>query len=124
MKVLAINCGSSSIKFIVTNASPGHMDPKPLARGHIDGIGSPQSAIRLNRPQHSTLHENLVVSDHSEGIRKTFNLLARYEELAPSTIDAVGHRFVHGGDVFTDPIVVDQQVMSTLGIVNLPKIQP
>lgn len=114
MKVLALNCGSSSIRFVVTDASSGSINPTPLARGHIDGIGSPQSTIRLNRPHHSPLHEDLAVSDHSEGIRKTFNLLERYEELAPSTIDAVGHRFVHGGDVFTDPIVVDQQVMSTL----------
>jgi len=95
------------------NARPGPVDPQPLGRGHIDGIGSSQSVIRLARPQHSLLHEDLVVSDHSEGIRKTFDLLERYEELAPSTIDAVGHRFVHGGDVFTDPIVVNQQIMST-----------
>ncbi len=118
MKVLALNYGSSSIKFLVTETSPGHIDPKPLARGHIDDIGSPQSAIRFTRPQNSPLHENRTISDHSKGMRKIFELLGQCKELAPSSLDAVGHRFVHGGDALFNPVVVDQEVLSVLDAVS------
>ena len=118
MKVLALNYGSSSIKFLVTETSPGHVDPNPLARGHIDGIGSPQSAIRFTRPQNSPLHEYLTISDHSQGLRKIFVLLDRCTELTPSSLDAVGHRFVHGGDAMSNPLVVDQKALSTLEAVS------
>lgn len=118
MKVLALNYGSSSIKFLVTETSPGDIDPEPLARGHIDGIGSPQSAIRFTRPQNSPLHENLTISDHSQGMRKIFDLLDQCEELTPSTLEAAGHRFVHGGDTLSNPVVVDQEVLSALDAVS------
>ncbi len=114
MKVLALNYGSSSIKFLVTETSPGHIDPKPLARGHIDGIGSPQSAIRFTRPQNSPLHEHLAITDHRQGMRKIFDLLDQYKELTPSTLEAAGHRFVHGGDALTHPVVVDEKILSAL----------
>ena len=118
MKVLALNYGSSSIKFLVTETSPDHVDPKPLARGHIDGIGSPQSAIRFTRPQNSPFHEYLTISDHSQGLRKIFDLLDRCPELTPSSLDAAGHRFVHGGDTLSDPVVVDQEILSALEAVS------
>lgn len=114
MKVLALNYGSSSIKFLLAEASPSHPGLQLLARGQISSIGSSQSAVRLNQLGRPPVKENLVVANHSEGTRKLFDLLNRYGEPAPSTIDAVGHRVVHGGDIFTEPVVVDESVLSTL----------
>ncbi len=114
MKVLAMNCGSSSIKFAVANVGPGQSDPTLLTRGLINGIGSSESSIRLSRPQRVDVLENQTVSDHREGVRKIVSLLSQYEELAPSSLDAAGHRFVHGGDALTNPIVVDQEILSAL----------
>ncbi len=114
MKVLALNYGSSSIKFLLAKASPGHEDLKPLARGQINGIGSSQSAVRLNLSDRPPVQERRVVANHSEGTRSLFDLLNHYENLSPSTINAVGHRVVHGGDVFTEPTMVDESVLSTL----------
>ncbi len=112
--MLALNYGSSSIKFLLAETSPGHDDLTSMARGHIDGIGSSQSAIRLNFSNGPPVQEKRVVSDHTEGAKSLFNLLSRYKELTPSTIDAVGHRVVHGGDVFTEPTMVEESVLSTL----------
>lgn len=114
MKVLALNYGSSSIKFLLAEASPGVDDLQPLERGHIDGIGSSQSSLKLNVTDQPLVQKELVVSDHNEGTRKIFGLLDQYEGLSPSTIDAVGHRVVHGGDVFTEPTIVDESVLSKL----------
>lgn len=114
MKVLALNYGSSSIKFLLAETSPGHDDLQPLARGHIDGIGSPQSAIGLNLSDRPPVQEKLVISDHTEGAKNIFDFLNRHEGLSPSTIEAVGHRVVHGGDVFTEPTIVDESILSTL----------
>jgi acetate kinase len=114
MKVLALNYGSSSIKLLMAESCPGHDDLHLLARGQIEGIGSPHSAIRLNLSEGPSVQELVVVSDHHESTKNIFNLLSRHEKLSPSTIDAVGHRVVHGGDVFTEPTVVNQKVLSTL----------
>lgn len=118
MKVLALNYGSSSIKFLVIESHYEQKDPEVLARGRIEGISTSQSGMRLTRPQHSPLHETFEVADHTEGTRKVFDLLHRYENLSPSTIDAVGHRFVHGGNVFSSPTVVDQETLATLERLN------
>ncbi len=104
-------------------ASAGHDHPQPLARGYVDGIGSSQSAISLHLTDRQSIREKLVVSDHTEGAKNIFDLFNQYEELTPSTIDAVGHRVVHGGDVFTEPTIVNESVLSTLdGLSDLAPI--
>ena len=112
VNVLAINSGSSSIKFAVVRLDSPHGEANLLTRGLIDGIGTSESSIRLDGPQ--PVHDTQVVSDHHEGVRTIFSLLNHHEELAPSSLDAVGHRFVHGGDALRNPVVVDQHVLSTL----------
>ena len=112
VKVLAINCGSSSIKFAVVNVGPDRSDASLLTRGRISDIGASESSIRLNG--RVEVYDNQPVPDHREGIRKIFGFLNQREELAPSSLDAAGHRFVHGGDALVDPVVVDQEVLSAL----------
>lgn len=114
MKVLALNYGSSSLKFLLAEIHPDQCEPQPLARGHLAGIGSCQSTLKLNPADGPSVQEEHVVSDHSEGTRKIFDLLNRYEEIAPSTFAAVGHRIVHGGEAFTKPTIVNEQALSTL----------
>ncbi len=114
MKVLAINCGSSSIRFSVTTTGPEPVNPQTLARGLIDGIGSPESSIRMSRPQRDAVHQRRAVPDHRRGIQTLFHLLEQDERLVPATLDAVGHRFVHGGGGATEPVVVDRPMESTL----------
>jgi acetate kinase len=114
MKVLALNYGSSSIKFLLVEVGSCEVNSVALARGHLDGIGSSQSTFRLSRPGRAPVHESIATSDHIESTQKLFALLNRYDELSLQTIDGVGHRVVHGGDAFIKPTMVNQQVLSTL----------
>lgn len=114
MNVLAVNCGSSSIKFAAVRVVTGQRDPNLLIRGVIDDIGASESSIRFNGSHGLDVHDTRIVPDHREGIRTIFGLLDQHGELAPSSLDAVGHRFVHGGDALINPVVVDQEVLSAL----------
>lgn len=118
MNVLAINCGSSSIKFAVVRVVPGRSAVNPLIRGVIEDIGASESSIQCNGSQGGDIHDTRMISDHREGVRKIFDLLKQSGELAPSSLDAVGHRFVHGGDTLSAPVVVDQEILSALDAVS------
>jgi acetate kinase len=122
MKILALNYGSSSIKFLVIQVEPNLAASETLARGQIRGLGTSQSDIRLTRPLHSPVVNTVSGADHSEGTKKIFELFSQYEELSPSTFDAVGHRMVHGGDVFTEPTLVSREAMATLN--DLSELAP
>ncbi|MDT7042875.1 acetate/propionate family kinase [Candidatus Nitronereus thalassa] len=114
MKVLALNYGSSSIKFLMAESRPSHDMLYPLGRGSIDGIGTSQSTLRLYFSDRPPVQESLVATNHTQGTTFLFDHFNLYEEFSPSTIHAVGHRVVHGGDVFTQPTVVNAGVLSTL----------
>ena len=118
MNVLAINCGSSSIKFAVVRVTRGRRDADLLIRGAIDDIGAPASSIRCHGSHGTEVHGTRLVPDHREGIRTIFGLLKQHGEPAPSSLDAVGHRFVHGGDALIDPVVVGQDILSALDATN------
>lgn len=88
MKILVLNAGSSSLKFHlfeITAETAGESDAKPLGHGNIDRV-----------------------SDMRDALRKAFDQLAPVLDGAP--VEAVGHRVVHGGDVFTDAVVIDDSV--------------
>ena len=114
MNVLAINCGSSSIKFAVVRVTQGRRDADLLIRGAIDDIGAPASSIRCSGLHEMDTHDTRIVPDHREGIRTICGLLEQHGELSTSSLDAVGHRFVHGGNALVDPVVVDRDVLSAL----------
>ena len=84
MIVLVINCGSSSVKFEVLDTGEG----RSLAAGKIERIGEGKS--------------------HPEAIQE---VLASVREHA---IEAVGHRVVHGADRFSDPVVIDGEVIAAI----------
>ena len=118
MNVLAINCGSSSIKFAVVRVTPGRREADLLIRGVIDDIGALESSIRYNGSHGTDVHDTRLVPDHREGVRTIFGLLEQHGEPSPTSLDAVGHRFVHGGDALSKPLVVDQEALSALDAVS------
>ena len=97
MRILVLNSGSSSIKYKLFDTD----GERVIAEGHIADIGgqSPEPAA------HS-------VANHDEGLRRVFAALA---DADVSAIDAVGHRVVHGGDVFAAPTVIDDAVCDAIG---------
>ena len=108
MRVLAVNCGSSSLKFQVIEATPGA--ERCLARGLVERIGDRASAT-VAVDDRAPRHETVTVPHHDEAVRL---MLARLHDAGVPEADAVGHRVVHGGARFTSPTRIDDGVVAEL----------
>ena len=109
MKILAINCGSSSVKYQLYDETTKEV----LARGGIERIGFVGTFIVHNtKSQRHRLEIDLV--NHTESIKTIFKFLTD-EEFGViediSEIDAVGHRIVHGGEKFNKSVMIDDDVI-------------
>jgi acetate kinase len=113
MKILVLNCGSSTLKFqlIETAAAPkSTADDVKLARGIVDRIGS-AATLRFEAVGVSENHQETAVRNHEEAVGKVIEWLSSHAELR--VFDAVGHRVVHG-DRFTSSVFIDEQVIDAL----------
>lgn len=114
MKVLVLNCGSSSVKLQALDVDAGVADHEPLtvwARGAVRSVGSPNATWSVDVGEHHA-EGALHLRDHSAAVRE---LLARFREAyGDQGIDAVGHRIVHGGARYKDATVIDQAVIASL----------
>lgn len=111
MKVLVINCGSSSIKYRLYE-----MDGERLiARGLVERIGLPDGLISFEGPVGSVEGKRVNAADHTQGMRLALDSLVESGAIRDvAEIDAVGHRVVQGGEKFTEPVLVDEEVVSQL----------
>jgi acetate kinase len=111
MNVLAVNGGSSSLKWAVV--APGvdrRRDvPRPTARGRIEGIGG-LATLHFEAAAVAPLDTTAQVPDHGDGVRRVAQWIA--DACVP--VDAVGHRVVHGGPRFRAPTVLDDAVMKAI----------
>ena len=113
MKILVINCGSSSIKyklFDMTNSSV-------MAQGGVEKIGIPGSFLKYTRNNGEKAIVEKDVPDHSVGVQWIFDMLTDPQEgciQSLDEVDAVGHRVLHGGDKFTESCVVNDQVKAQI----------
>lgn len=95
MKILVVNCGSSSIKYKLYEFPK----KKLLDKGLIEKIGEKSSSI----------------ATHSQGIREIFSRLIKYKIVRDmNEISAIGHRVVHGGETFKKPILIDERVIANI----------
>ena len=113
MRVLALNSGSSSLKFrlleIVEDAPREELRaPKTLLTGAVKNIG-PTAMLEIVTERGDGSMRTLDAPDHSTAIRRVFDHL-----LSPSRIEAVGHRVVHGGERFSQPVVIDEAVLAEI----------
>jgi acetate kinase len=112
MNILVINCGSSSIKGAVVDHDSG----AKLARIHIERIGEAEPSVRYDADEAIPC----AAGDHEHALTECLpKLLAR---LGDATIDGVGHRVVHGGERFSDPVRIDAEVEQA--IEDLIKLAP
>lgn len=109
MKILAINCGSSSVKYQLYDDNSKEV----LARGGIERIGFVGTFIVHNTKfQKHRLEIDLV--NHTESVKTIFKFLTDEEFgviSSISEIDAVGHRIVHGGEKFKRSVLIDDEVI-------------
>lgn len=121
MKVLVLNCGSSSIKYKLYNMD----DKSVLAAGGVERIGLDEAFIKITLPNGEKKKIMHDMPDHKEGVNFVFQCLLNIEFGAIkqlSEIDAVGHRVVQGGDKYSDSVVVDKSVED--GIEELCDLAP
>ncbi|ASF11140.1 acetate kinase [Nocardia brasiliensis NBRC 14402] len=108
--VLVINSGSSSIKYQL-------LDPESsavTASGMVERIGEENGGIEHHADGASTEHRG-PIADHTAGLRLVFEMFADTgHDLAAAGVRAVGHRVVHGGEVFYRPTLIDDKVVAAI----------
>ena len=112
MKILVLNCGSSSIKYKLFDMTTKEV----MAQGGIEKIGLPGSFLKLTLPNGEKKILEKDVPEHTTGIDFILNTLVSEEYGAIKSLDeinAVGHRMVHGGEKFAKSVLIDKEVLDT-----------
>ena len=121
MKILVLNCGSSSIKYKLYD-----MDgEKVLAQGGVERIGLDEAFIKVKLADGSKKQIMADLPTHKEGVQLVFKCLLDPELGAIKSLDeigAVGHRVVQGGDLFEKSCIVTPEVEK--GIESLIDLAP
>ena len=110
MKILVLNCGSSSIKYKLFDMTTKEV----MAQGGIEKIGLPGSFLKLTLPNGEKKILEKDVPEHTTGIDFILNTLVSEEYGAIKSleeINAVGHRMVHGGEKFAKSVLLDKEVL-------------
>lgn len=117
MKVLVLNCGSSSIKYKLFD-----MDRKEvIAQGGIEKIGLKGSFLKLTLPSGEKKVLEKDIPEHTVGVEFILHTLIDTEYGAISSLDeinAVGHRMVHGGEKFSESVLLTQEVLNAFTACN------
>ena len=111
MKILVLNCGSSSIKYKLFDMTSGEV----MAQGGIEKIGLPGAFLKLTDKDGKKVVIEREIPGHQQGIEfilsvltdSTYGCIKDYKE-----IDAVGHRLVHGGEEFASSVLINQDVIN------------
>lgn len=109
MKVLVINCGSSSLKYQLINTET----QESLCKGLVERIGAVTSIIKQEFKGESPVKKTMVIESHATAIKKVMELLLEADNgylKSLDEIEAVGHRVVHGGETFKDSVLIDESV--------------
>jgi len=114
MKIMAVNAGSSSLKFQLLKMP----EETVIASGLVERIGLDEAVFKLKYDGEKH-EETLDVPNHNVAVDVVlknlvkFKVVESYEEIA-----AVGHRVVHGGEKFSDSVVIDDEVLETIEAVS------
>lgn len=112
MKILVINCGSSSLKYQFIDMENEQL----LAKGIVERIGNDGSSLTQNNNEEKYIIE-IPISSHKEAI--VFAIRALTDEKHGvikdmSEIDAIGHRVVHGGEFYSESVMIDNIVIENI----------
>jgi len=113
MKILVLNCGSSSLKYKLFEMQTNTL----LARGQADRIGLADALFRHEVPGRDVLLAEIPLRNHQEAVQALLAYLIDGQEgilTGMNEIDGVGHRVVHGGEHFQTSVIVDAATRDTL----------
>ena len=110
---LVINSGSSSIKFQIVDPASSASDD-PFVSGLVEQIGEPQGRITIKHNGQKYVVQRSI-PDHKVGLEESFGILES-KGIGPTQIEinAVGHRVVHGGMVFSEPELISDPVVEMI----------
>ena len=117
MKILVLNCGSSSIKYKLFEME----NKEVLAQGGIEKIGLPGSFLKLTLPNGEKKILEKDIPEHTVGVEFIFQTLTSAEYGALKSLDeldAVGHRMVHGGERFSQSVILNKEVLDAFTACN------
>ena len=110
MKILSINAGSSSLKFTLFELP----EEKVLISGYFEKIGINDSfySIKINGEK---IKKEAVLNDHSDAVKILIDELFNYKVInSLEEIEGIGHRIVHGGDKFSESVIIDDEVINVV----------
>lgn len=113
MKILVLNCGSSSIKYQLFNIE----DEEILAKGIVQKIGMNGSFLENKRSDGDKVKLEGEILDHESGIGYILGVLTSEQHgslRSLDEIDAVGHRVVHGGEKFNSSVLITDEVVKKM----------
>lgn len=113
MKILVINCGSSSLKYQLIDMA----DESVLANGLVERIGIEGSQLKHQKGSEPKVEIVVAMKDHKDALTQVMNALTHkdYGAIADlSEINAVGHRVVHGAETFAQSTVITDAVKKAL----------
>ncbi|MFR2197443.1 MAG: acetate kinase, partial [Clostridia bacterium] len=112
MKILVLNSGSSSLKYQVIDMKT----EKVLAKGYFERIGQADSFLthKVNGEKHkfehyAKNHEQAISFVLSRLTNPNYGVIKNFDEL-----DGIGHRVVHGGEKFANPVVITDEVIKQI----------
>ena len=110
MKIISINAGSSSLKFSLFNMENEEL----LISGTFEriGVGGSFVTFKLNGEK---IKKEIELNNHKDAVEVLLKELIELKVIKSlDEIDAVGHRLVHGGDVYSKSVIIDDDVLKTV----------
>ena len=110
MKILVLNCGSSSVKYKLIDTDTD----LTMAEGGVEKIGLNDGFLKFKRQDGSKDIVELGLTDHKGAVQAILNILTDVKEdciKSYSEIDAIGHRLVHGSDKFNSSVLITDEVI-------------
>ncbi len=113
MKILVLNCGSSSLKYSLIELP----EYRVITSGLAERVGTPTSFIKYTPPGASSTTRETPIPDHTRGVEVILETLLDPEVGHIKSLDeigAIGHRLVHGGEVFSGSVRITDEVVAQL----------
>lgn len=113
MKILVLNCGSSSVKYKLIDTD----NEQSLAEGGVEKIGLPDGFLKYKLADGSKAVKELGLVDHRGAVKAVLDILTGPDLgciKSYSEIDAVGHRVVHGAEKFSKSVLLTDEVIQQI----------
>ncbi|MDD2455944.1 MAG: acetate kinase [Kiritimatiellae bacterium] len=112
-KILVVNSGSSSLKFMLFSMA----NEKMVAKGLVERIGTPQANIVYQRDGESKIAQGIAAENHGKALAMCCKMLADSDVgvlRSLKEVNAIGHRVVHGAEEFSDSVIITEDVKSSI----------